>query len=92
MKMTRSKCKPSVMPKGLSPFLSQNSSPALKCRFDSTHALYKRMSDEKPLLEVNCRGSFRLPILHFLVALAAGFVMMSLFLAAVERKICRKKK
>lgn len=91
MKLTRQSKKMTQLSKKL-PSLFEDSSPTLKCRFDSCHGLYKRKSDEKPLFEMHCRGDFRLPLLTFLAAMAAGLLTLSLFSAILRRKLCRKKK
>lgn len=65
-------------------------SPTLKCRFDSSHALYKRESDSRPLIEIQYKGAFGIHLLHFALSLAVACTVTGVAMAQIRRKKSRK--
>lgn len=73
-------------------FGQKRPSPTLKCRFDSSHALYKRESDSRPLFEIQYKGAFGVNLLRFVLSLAAACTAIGVTMALVRAKLsCCKK-
>ena len=65
--------------------------PVYTCRFDTEKSLFHDKKDEQPLFTCRLKGDFKLPLIEFFVALAAGFAALSLFGHCMKKKFSKKK-